>query len=95
MNRGPYHSSIPYRYLVTLHTQDGTLVDHRIASAKANLAKVLPGQEGQTRRVYQLMSARTVRPRRETCRMTPRNQKDSLLSRESLLVERSRENSGR
>ena len=58
-----YQSRVPYRYLVTLIDPNGALADHKIASAKADLAKVLPGQAGQTRRVYRLLSSRVVTPR--------------------------------
>lgn len=63
MKPGTYTPNIPYRYLVVLLDEGGTLIAHKVSSAKSGLEKVLPGEKGQTRRVYRLLSSRVVTPR--------------------------------
>lgn len=64
MRPGTYTPNIPYRYLVVLLDEGGTLIAHKVSSAKFGLEKVLPGEKGQTRRVYRLLSSRRVAKRR-------------------------------
>ena len=66
MKPGTYTPNIPYRYLVVLLDEGGTLIAHKVSSAKFGLEKVHPGEKGQTRRVYHLLSSRRVAERRAT-----------------------------
>ena len=66
MKPGTYSPNIPYRYLVVLLDEGGTLIAHKVSSAKFGLEKVLPGEKDQTRRVYHLLSSRKVAERRAT-----------------------------